>query len=123
MSKQERSSSEAHMIVQEIKSCRAQLERIEGRIFDEILEKLAAPRPGASEFDGFLTTDEIAQWLHIDRRKVTSWCRSGELAAMKLGKRWLVEPKDFREWVEKAKSRGRRWRVSGKRRRENATNG
>jgi len=47
----------------------------------------------------FYTTEEIAQMLKVKVITVERWLAGGKLGGRKVGKRWLVSPKDLKEFV------------------------
>lgn len=45
-----------------------------------------------------LTTDEVAADLHCKPETVTRWLCRGEIPAIKVGRRWLIDEDAFRTW-------------------------
>ena len=40
--------------------------------------------------DEYLTPDEVAEMLHMNRTTVQWWCRDGRIPATKIGSRWRI---------------------------------
>jgi len=51
----------------------------------------------------WLTVEQIAARCGVSTDTVYPWVRSGELAAIKWGKRWRVHPDDFADFVDRAR--------------------
>lgn len=48
-----------------------------------------------------MSTADVAELGDVDRRTVTRWCRSGDLAAEQVGGEWLVRRVDAETFIEK----------------------
>ncbi len=47
-----------------------------------------------------LTTDEVAERLHIKRDTVSKWVRTGKLKAIKIGRRLLITEEEYERFVK-----------------------
>lgn len=47
----------------------------------------------------YLTTDEAAQKLRVAPCTVTRLIRSGQLPALRAGRRWLIDPQQLDRWL------------------------
>lgn len=43
----------------------------------------------------FLTPEEVAELLRLTRRTAYNWLRSGQLAALRIGKVWRIRREDL----------------------------
>lgn len=46
----------------------------------------------------FYTVKEIAEILKVNRVTIQRWCKTGEVPAVKIGKSYRIEKKDFENW-------------------------
>jgi len=46
------------------------------------------------------TVKELAEILKVNRVTVQRWCKTGEIPAVKIGKSYRVENKDFENWYK-----------------------
>lgn len=53
----------------------------------------------------FLTVDEVAEILRVDRTTLYRWCHSGHLPALKIGKEWRITQSDFDAFLSGARSK------------------
>lgn len=60
----------------------------------------------------YLTTKDVAAQLHASTRTVSQMARRGEIRAAKVGRGWIFEPDDVRDYVDQRqnKTRARRRR-------------
>jgi excisionase family DNA binding protein len=56
----------------------------------------------------FLHVQDVADRLDVSVESVRMWIRSGQLAAIQLGRRagWRIDPEDLRQFLEQRKRRG-----------------
>lgn len=56
----------------------------------------------------FITTDQVAAWLHVDPRTVLRWVEMGSIPHLRFSPRTIrYRPDELREWA-KAHGRGPR---------------
>lgn len=53
--------------------------------------------------DEFYTVKEIADILKVNRVTIQRWCKTGEIPAVKIGKSYRIEKKDFERWYHAKK--------------------
>lgn len=46
-----------------------------------------------------LTVDETAAYLKISKGTVWTWCRAGQLPAIKVGRQWRIRREDLEEMM------------------------
>ena len=46
-----------------------------------------------------LTVDETAAYLKISKGTVWTWCRTGQLPAIKVGRQWRIRREDLEEML------------------------
>lgn len=51
----------------------------------------------------FYTVKEIADILKVNKVTVQRWCKTKDLPAVKIGKSYRVEKRDFEEWYSTKK--------------------
>ena len=49
----------------------------------------------------YLTPQQVADLLGVDRTTVYQWLRSGELQALRFGHRWRIKPEDVETFGKK----------------------
>ena len=54
-------------------------------------------------FEGWIMTGAVAKRLGVVRRHVNNLIESGELEAVKIADRWLVNPESLEGWERKRK--------------------
>ena len=64
--------------------------------------------------DGFLTTEEVLEYLQVNLRTVYRLIKSGKLPAVRVGRQWRFRRQDIDAWLESQRPRGVR-AVSGAR--------
>lgn len=50
--------------------------------------------------DDILTTETLAQYLHMNPQVITRMAREGRIPGCKLGKKWLFKKSIIDEWLE-----------------------
>lgn len=55
----------------------------------------------------YLTVQQAAQLLNIDKSQVVRYCQRGVLKATKHGRDWWIHPADLREFAHHKPKRGR----------------
>lgn len=48
-----------------------------------------------------MTTEEIAEALRVHKVTIVRWIREDKLRAKKVGRRWLVNVKDYNDFVDR----------------------
>ena len=61
--------------------------------------------PRGEQYDAFLSTAAVAQWLGISPRTVCFWAECGEIPALKVGRQWRFREKEIRRWLETGQER------------------
>ncbi|MFH1537667.1 MAG: helix-turn-helix domain-containing protein [bacterium] len=51
----------------------------------------------------FYTVKEIAEILKVNRVTIQRWCKTSEIPAVKIGKSYRIEKKDFENWYQAKK--------------------
>ena len=49
------------------------------------------------------TVKELAEILKVNRVTIQRWCKTGEIPAVKIGKSYRIEKKDFENWYKSKK--------------------
>ena len=62
-----------------------------------------AREPGP-ELDGFLTTEEVLNYLKVTPRTIYRLIRTGELPALRVGRQWRFRRSDLDAWLERQRS-------------------
>ena len=60
----------------------------------------------------FLTTEEVAERLRVDKTTLQRWCREGQMPHTQVGRRYLIDPADLEKWLKKRTKR-ETWRKRG----------
>lgn len=55
--------------------------------------------------DKFLTVGDVSKRLQIHWQTVLSYIKSGKLPALKLGRGYRIDPKDFAKFIERNKTK------------------
>jgi excisionase family DNA binding protein len=50
--------------------------------------------------DGFLTIDEVLNYLRVKSRTVYRLIKAGELPAVRVGRQWRIRRSDLDAWLE-----------------------
>lgn len=50
--------------------------------------------------DGFLTIDEVLNYLRVKSRTVYRLIKAGELPAVRVGRQWRIRRSDLNAWLE-----------------------
>jgi excisionase family DNA binding protein len=53
----------------------------------------------------FLTPDEVAHELRLNRRTIIAWLQKGKLPGVKVGGRWRVTREDLDRFIAEGKNR------------------
>lgn len=53
---------------------------------------------------GFMTTEQVMGCLKVDPRTIYRLIRSGELPAVRIGRRWRFRRRDLDEWIERQRA-------------------
>ncbi len=48
----------------------------------------------------FLSTREIANWLHVTPRTIRLWAELGEIPALRVGRQWRFRDQDVLSWAK-----------------------
>jgi excisionase family DNA binding protein len=60
----------------------------------------------------FLTTEEVAERLRVQKTTLQRWCREGKMPHTQVGRRYLIAPADLEKWLHKRTKR-ETWRKRG----------
>lgn len=71
----------------------------EGAVFDGKCSMLSKARQETSQFQNFMTADELAKYLEIDASLVIEWANTGRLPGMREGDAWRFDRIKVDEWV------------------------
>ena len=58
--------------------------------------------------DGFLTTEEVLEYLQVNLRTVYRLIKAGKIPAVRVGRQWRFRKGDIDAWLESQRSRGSR---------------
>jgi len=58
--------------------------------------------------EGFLTTEEVLDYLHVNLRTVYRLIKAGKIPAVRVGRQWRFRKRDIDAWLESQRSRGTR---------------
>ena len=47
-----------------------------------------------------MTTDEVADYLHVHPQVVSKWAKEGRIPAAKIGKYWRIRWQDLQAWYD-----------------------
>ena len=50
------------------------------------------------DLNTLMTTEEVAEYLHIHPQVVSKWAKEGRIPAVKVGKYWRVRWRDLEAW-------------------------
>src|SRR5512141_427787 len=56
--------------------------------------------------EGFLTTDEVLSYLHVNLRTVYRLIKAGKLPAVRVGRQWRFRKREIDAWLEGPRPRG-----------------
>ena len=54
--------------------------------------------------NNFLSTSEVADMLHMSARSIRRYIETGELVAIRLNSKILIDPKDLKSFIESRKT-------------------
>ena len=60
--------------------------------------------PGNQE-EGFLTTEEVLDYLQVNLRTVYRLIKAGKIPAVRVGRQWRFRKRDIDAWLESQRSR------------------
>src|SRR4249920_2174201 len=55
--------------------------------------------------EGFLTTEEVLDYLHVNLRTVYRLIKAGKIPAVRVGRQWRFRKHDIDAWLESQRSR------------------
>ena len=58
--------------------------------------------------EGFLTTEEVLEYLQVNLRTVYRLIRAGKIPAVRVGRQWRFRKRDIDSWLESQRPRGAR---------------
>jgi excisionase family DNA binding protein len=58
--------------------------------------------------EGFLTTEEVLEYLQVNLRTVYRLIKAGKLPAVRVGRQWRFRKRDIDAWLENQRTRGSR---------------
>ena len=58
--------------------------------------------------EGFLTTDEVLEYLQVNLRTVYRLIKAGKIPAVRVGRQWRFRKRDIDAWLESQRPRGAR---------------
>jgi excisionase family DNA binding protein len=58
--------------------------------------------------EGFLTTEEVIEYLQVNRRTVYRLSKAGKIPAVRVGRQWRYRKRDIDAWLEAQRPRGAR---------------
>jgi excisionase family DNA binding protein len=58
--------------------------------------------------EGFLTTEEVLEYLQVNLRTVYRLIKAGKLPALRVGRQWRFRKRDIDAWLESQRPRGLR---------------
>jgi len=53
---------------------------------------------------GFMTTEQVLGCLKVDPRTIYRLIKSGELPAVRIGRRWRFRRSDLDDWIERQRA-------------------
>ena len=56
--------------------------------------------------EGFLTTDEVLEYLQVNLRTVYRLIKAGKIPAVRVGRQWRFRKRDIDAWLESQRPRG-----------------
>jgi excisionase family DNA binding protein len=62
--------------------------------------------------EGFLTTEEVLEYLQVNLRTVYRLIKAGKIPAVRVGRQWRFRKRDIDAWLESQRPRGGRTAVS-----------
>src|SRR3954465_879162 len=58
--------------------------------------------------EGFLTTEEVLDYLHVNLRTVYRLIKAGKIPAVRVGRQWRFRKRDIDTWLENQRPRTQR---------------
>jgi len=58
--------------------------------------------------EGFLTTEEVLEYLHVNLRTVYRLIKAGKIPAVRVGRQWRFRKRDIDAWLETQRPRSER---------------
>jgi excisionase family DNA binding protein len=58
--------------------------------------------------EGFLTTEEVLEYLQVNLRTVYRLIKAGKIPAVRVGRQWRFRKRDIDAWLESQRPRGQR---------------
>src|SRR5690242_15435113 len=58
--------------------------------------------------EGFLTTEEVLDYLHVNLRTVYRLIKAGKIPAVRVGRQWRFRKRDIDAWLESQRPRASR---------------
>src|SRR5687768_3973511 len=65
--------------------------------------------------EGFLTTEEVLEYLQVNLRTVYRLIKAGRIPAVRVGRQWRFRKRDIDAWLESQRPRGGRTTASSAR--------
>jgi excisionase family DNA binding protein len=65
--------------------------------------------------EGFLTTEEVLEYLQVNLRTVYRLIKAGKIPAVRVGRQWRFRKRDIDAWLESQRARGGRSSGTGAR--------
>src|SRR5689334_18777783 len=56
--------------------------------------------------EGFLTTEEVLDYLHVNLRTVYRLIKAGKIPAVRVGRQWRFRKRDIDAWLDSQRPRG-----------------
>src|SRR5438046_8006835 len=56
--------------------------------------------------EGFLTTEEVLDYLHVNLRTVYRLIKAGKIPAVRVGRQWRFRKRDIDAWLDNQRPRG-----------------
>src|SRR3954468_6986737 len=56
--------------------------------------------------EGFLTTEEVLEYLQVNLRTVYRLIKAGKIPAVRVGRQWRFRKRDIDAWLESQRPRG-----------------
>jgi excisionase family DNA binding protein len=65
--------------------------------------------------EGFLTTEEVLDYLQVNLRTIYRLIKAGKIPAVRVGRQWRFRKRDIDAWLESQRPRGTRGAATGPR--------
>ena len=63
--------------------------------------------------EGFLTTEEVLEYLQVNLRTVYRLIKAGKIPAVRVGRQWRFRKRDIDAWLDSQRPRGARGAATG----------